>query len=928
MKSEFSERELKERALELLYGLLDRDEAEETRRLIASDATAARLFDEARETVELLKRAARWEEPEIENDEATAKNVAVETAAFDDGASFFFAAAGAPELNDASRGVEFAESGGTAALVENASSGSNRKRAKRRLNLVRKSSSAEKSEKSTKREKTAKRAPASFGAEVGNVGDASAWATVGRTARGSRRSTARRLIERLPRTTLFQKLIVALVLVALTTTFGFWAQETALQARFRDDFRIQIAAPPTLARGASQTISATTTGPNGKPRRVPIRFSFSDAATGEPLLAHTESGDASGFARFKIPDVADFPERTLLTISAGERETETVETILTVVDAPTTGAARETVLTSASKRREVGASRKDEAASKATRRSAGAGGSPVVFDAPETDAAAFALRETAVVAAADAGGVSTFSLAEPVEPLKTLKSSESLESSESRLDVRFYPVGGRLVAGRESVLWFKCVDGAGRPVVGEFALNDSEGRVATAKTSEAGVGSFRWTPDADETYSLETAFDGATAKIVEDGEIDKTDKIDIIDNDDAAVKAEPAARDASGASAFETLVFPTPTASVERVAFSLASPILESGRDVEFDVWAESDVPLAATVEKNGVALAQRVWTAKRGRRRVALPVEPNVSGALTVSLWNCERTPFEKLGAATVYRKPTIAPTLDAALERDVAGRRSLRLTVEPETLGDAKSVRIDAFWAPTLDAALGSLELDETLLYANDERRAETLGTLVPSEAQPPILFDNLLEMKARTLEKLNAFWLREAPIAERVVRLGFVGCGVLALLTTFWVVFGALKASRGAVVALFCVALATFFYFERRRIDFSESLSAAIAVSVDETRAARAGTNGGAGPSAADLDGGAEKTAVDDARNAENVLLWRVETSKTALDSASSFPLEGALAATEAGAILTKIEADGVRAWAVVSLGGDAEETTSER
>lgn len=939
MKSEFSERELKERALELLYGLLDRDEAEETRRLIASDATAARLFDEARETVELLKRAARWEEPEIENDEATAKNVAVETAAFDDGASFFFAAAGAPELNDASRGAESTESGGTAALVENASSGSNRRRAKRRLNLMRKSNSAEKSEKlekseksekSAKREKTAKRAPASFGAEVGNVGDASAWATVGRTARGSRRSTARRLIERLPRTTLFQKLIVALVLVALTTTFGFWAQETALQARFRDDFRIQIAAPPTLARGASQTISATTTGPNGKPRRVPIRFSFSDAATGEPLLAHTESGDASGFARFKIPDVADFPERTLLTISAGERETETVETILTVVDAPTTGAARETVLTSASKRREVGASRKDEAASKATRRSAGAGGSPVVFDAPETDAAAFALRETAVVAAADAGGVSAFSLAEPVElsgSLKTSESSESSELSESRLDVRFYPEGERLVAGRESVLWFKCVDGAGRPVVGEFALNDSEGRVATAKTSEAGVGSFRWTPDADETYSLETAFDGATAKIVEDDEIGKIDKSDKID-DDAAVKSESAARDASGAPAFETFVFPMPTASVERVAFSLASPILESGRDVAFDVWAESDVPLAATVEKNGVALAQRVWTAKRGRRRVALPVEPNVSGALTVSLWNCERTPFEKLGAATVYRKPTIAPTLDASLERDAAGRRSLRLAVEPETLGDAKSVRIDAFWAPTLDAALGSLELDETLLYADDERRAETLGTLVPAEAQPPILFDNLLEMKARTLEKLNAFWLREAPIAERVVRLGFVGCGVLALLTTFWVVFGALKASRGAVVALFCVALATFFYFERRRIDFSESLSAAIAVSVDETRAARAGTNGGAGPSAAELDGGAEKTAVDDARNAENVLLWRVETSKTALDSASSFPLEGALATTEAGAILTKIEADGVRAWAVVSLGDDAEETTSER
>ncbi|MBR4833529.1 MAG: hypothetical protein IKU86_04235, partial [Thermoguttaceae bacterium] len=166
MKSEFSEQELKERALDLLYGLLDEDEAEETRRLIASDATAARLFDEARETAELLKRAARWEEPETETDVPAAKNVAVETAAFDDGAAFFLRANAASLDLDASESSETPE--------ENASSGSNRKRAKRRLNLSRKAKAAEKSEKPAKAGKAAR-----VGAERDG---ASAWATVGRTA--------------------------------------------------------------------------------------------------------------------------------------------------------------------------------------------------------------------------------------------------------------------------------------------------------------------------------------------------------------------------------------------------------------------------------------------------------------------------------------------------------------------------------------------------------------------------------------------------------------------------------------------------------------------------------------------------------------------------------------------------------------------------
>ncbi|MBR4835230.1 MAG: hypothetical protein IKU86_13010, partial [Thermoguttaceae bacterium] len=124
---------------------------------------------------------------------------------------------------------------------------------------------------------------------------------------------------------------------------------------------------------------------------------------------------------------------------------------------------------------------------------------------------------------------------------------------------------------------------------------------------------------------------------------------------------------------------------------------------------------------------------------------------------------------------------------------------------------------------------------------------------------------------------------------------------------------------------VALATFFYFERRRLDFSETLSAAIAVSVDETKAARAETSGDASPCAASSDGGAKETAAsDDVGSEENVLLWRFDAPKSTLESASRFPLPSVKTSDDSGVVLAKIGAGDVRAWTVVSLSDDEEKT----
>ena len=256
------------------------------------------------------------------------------------------------------------------------------------------------------------------------------------------------------------------------------------------------------------------------------------------------------------------------------------------------------------------------------------------------------------------------------------------------------------------------------------------------------------------------------------------------------------------------------------------------------------------------------------------------------------------------------------------------MRIAVDAKTgFGNAESVRLKTFWAPTLDAALGALELDEALLYASDERRAETLGTLALPAAVEPILFDNLLEMKESALKKLNAFWLGEAGLAGRVVGFGFVGCAALAALTVFCVLFGALKARRGAVVVLFCAALATFFYFERRRIDFSETLSEAIAVSVDESKAAQRDSNGVATAANVPNDG-AEEATLEGVRPAALYRIDDVDATQPALGAGWSVPLTGKLATTDVGVVLVKaIADDGTRAWKAIPLGESGLEESGE-
>ncbi|RZA02021.1 MAG: hypothetical protein EOP47_08625, partial [Sphingobacteriaceae bacterium] len=69
-------------------------------------------------------------------------------------------------------------------------------------------------------------------------------------------------------------------------------------------------------------------------------------------------------------------------------------------------------------------------------------------------------------------------------------------------DVQFMPEGGNLVAGIKTKVGFKAIaeDGKGTNITGKI-LNSKQQEVATFKTTYAGMGSFEFTPQQNETYT-------------------------------------------------------------------------------------------------------------------------------------------------------------------------------------------------------------------------------------------------------------------------------------------------------------------------------------------------------------------------------------------------------------------------------------------
>jgi hypothetical protein len=96
-----------------------------------------------------------------------------------------------------------------------------------------------------------------------------------------------------------------------------------------------------------------------------------------------------------------------------------------------------------------------------------------------------------------------------------LKEKTRQATASADFSVQFLPEGGNLVAGLESRVAFKAVDPAGMPLKVDGNVVDSKKQVvATITTLHNGMGSFTFTPQANETYSAVVSATNGRSKTV------------------------------------------------------------------------------------------------------------------------------------------------------------------------------------------------------------------------------------------------------------------------------------------------------------------------------------------------------------------------------------------------------------------------------
>jgi len=90
------------------------------------------------------------------------------------------------------------------------------------------------------------------------------------------------------------------------------------------------------------------------------------------------------------------------------------------------------------------------------------------------------------------------------DPRKVVKVTRSIAIAPSRLEIDFYPEGGDLVAGLPQRVFFRVCTPAGETIApdGAFTLRSSKGIIYQSKDGES-LGSFTFTPDPQEAYSVE-----------------------------------------------------------------------------------------------------------------------------------------------------------------------------------------------------------------------------------------------------------------------------------------------------------------------------------------------------------------------------------------------------------------------------------------
>jgi hypothetical protein len=801
---------LKERVYLLLYGLLDEKEAEELRLLVATNPEAGLVYESARATIELF-RDFTIATPLVDSvDGQVGRNIAVEPRsavpfAFDSVVSSFERKDVLPEAPDSES--ESVDKNEGARSKKRKKSHRRKKKGKRNKKKGSHSSGDMLLRQDTTRKNQRKSAFVDGFIILLKAVDANVC----------------QFFKLLWRSPIFSGFLVTLLILLGAVVFGAMRRDHLLARYFLNDFRIQVAAPRTLARGASQSIVVRTTGVDGRPRRVPVRFSFSAPETSEHLLAHTESGNSDGNLVYALPDLSDFPDSVELTIDVGADEIESFKTRLTVVNYE---------------------DRVRDCRYVWTQPNAVAQGDPAEF-ARVSPIFRLALESLTSVGS-DEPNERQLSEATDEDETVPQSSTESASNSIERVFVQFYPETGRLIAGFPNRVHVFCSDKDGRPLARTLTLfqENVKNPIATFTTSPSGFAFFDWTPVEKAIFAVALDNEGSEEEQSPSNPFAADLSLIQINRREISLQDSPATVEIDPASGRRFSFF-RPYVAHEPAYFALKTLTPDFTKRLDAALTVNSGAPLVVTVEKYGVTMWQRFLSASKNDGSIELPLPDSLSGLLRVSLYSVAQRKFQKISETTIFRFPPYAatPKLSAELVESAPNSGARRLVANyairatdrktQDSFWKEEKVKADVYWIADRKNALAFLDVDDALANLHDEVREEIVKTTPDSLIfNPPVVFDNLERLVKNAHEKLALFKEQEERSFLWTIRFVFVSYLVIALASLFFAVFRAFSFSKCALICVLAGGLFVYTHGLQTNLDMFFRTSQGMFFAIDNT------------------------------------------------------------------------------------------------
>ena len=377
----------------------------------------------------------------------------------------------------------------------------------------------------------------------------------------------------------------------------------------------------------------------------------------------------------------------------------------------------------------------------------------------------------------------TFAIRDDETPDATAAKANFPDSD--KIEIAFYPEGGRLVAGVQNRVYFTARNQRGEPVQigGKIVVPERDGGLAV-ETNQAGMGAFTFDPQGDVAYRL------------------------VIDAPDHGGEAK------------------LPTVFTQGVVLDSGLGVFEPGAPLGFNVRSlRRDVPLVAAATCRGVPVGQQPFVTDAGANAVTVTLDDDACGVIRLVIYDYSVSPPAPLAERLVYRRPQRHLQVHATSsdEQSESGQEAeISLTVTDEAGNPTKAAlslavidenvpssdtgqmpSIPAYFLLTSELGNPEQVVDVGAYLADNPQSAGALGLLLGSQPvrppaewslddvsgkrlaaldeqfRPPAMFDNLGQLQREYQADLAMYRANRARALDALTALSFVGGLAILLL-----------------------------------------------------------------------------------------------------------------------------------------------------